>query len=335
VVKRIVFSGLVALLVLPAVRGRDEPKDDKKPPSVKEQYDALVKEFSAAQRKVIADLRAAKGEEREKLIEKYMGLGKEYAGKFYQLAEDNPKDPTATDALFWVMQHGAGSSDDKKTESPAYKKAEGKVTALVLDLPLKELTRRLNGVSRTKSNVLLEAVAKRAEKDDSEDLLAWVATSGIFSPTGEKAAVRLAEKYPDHPAVNQVVLMLGRGGQPGAVETLKQIIEKTTKPRVKADAGFAVGQALAARADELGDKPAEAEKVAAEAEKYLTAAVDQFGKEDLTDKKEAAERELKAFRTLRVGKEAPEISGKDLDGKEFKLSDYRGKVVLLDFWGNW
>jgi hypothetical protein len=32
---------------------------------------------------------------------------------------------------------------------------------------------------------------------------------------------------------------------------------------------------------------------------------------------------------------APEISGQDLDGAPFKLSDYRGKVVLLDFWGDW
>jgi hypothetical protein len=32
---------------------------------------------------------------------------------------------------------------------------------------------------------------------------------------------------------------------------------------------------------------------------------------------------------------APEISGADIDGKPFKLSDYRGKVVVLDFWGNW
>jgi hypothetical protein len=35
------------------------------------------------------------------------------------------------------------------------------------------------------------------------------------------------------------------------------------------------------------------------------------------------------------GKPAPEIEGKDLDGVPFKLSDYRGKVVLLDFWGHW
>jgi cytochrome oxidase Cu insertion factor (SCO1/SenC/PrrC family) len=36
-----------------------------------------------------------------------------------------------------------------------------------------------------------------------------------------------------------------------------------------------------------------------------------------------------------IGRPAPEIEGEDLDGKTFKLSDYRGKVVVLDFWGNW
>jgi hypothetical protein len=36
-----------------------------------------------------------------------------------------------------------------------------------------------------------------------------------------------------------------------------------------------------------------------------------------------------------VGNLALEIEGEDIDGKKFKLSDYRGKVVLLDFWGNW
>jgi hypothetical protein len=38
---------------------------------------------------------------------------------------------------------------------------------------------------------------------------------------------------------------------------------------------------------------------------------------------------------LGVGTAAPEITGEDIDGVSFRLSDYRGKVVLLDFWGNW
>jgi hypothetical protein len=36
-----------------------------------------------------------------------------------------------------------------------------------------------------------------------------------------------------------------------------------------------------------------------------------------------------------VGKPAPEIHGEDLDGVPFQLSEYRGKVVVLDFWGHW
>ncbi len=38
---------------------------------------------------------------------------------------------------------------------------------------------------------------------------------------------------------------------------------------------------------------------------------------------------------LEPGKPAPEITGEDLDGVPMKLSDFRGKVVVLDFWGNW
>jgi hypothetical protein len=38
---------------------------------------------------------------------------------------------------------------------------------------------------------------------------------------------------------------------------------------------------------------------------------------------------------LTVGRTAMDIEAEDLDGKKFKLSDYRGKVVVLDFWGHW
>jgi hypothetical protein len=50
---------------------------------------------------------------------------------------------------------------------------------------------------------------------------------------------------------------------------------------------------------------------------------------------EKAEPELFGIRRLTVDKEAPEIEGADQDGVRFKLSDYRGKVVLLDFWSEY
>jgi len=43
---------------------------------------------------------------------------------------------------------------------------------------------------------------------------------------------------------------------------------------------------------------------------------------------------LFSIRDLAVGRQAPDIEGKDQDGKRFKLSDYRGKVVLLYFWND-
>jgi hypothetical protein len=39
--------------------------------------------------------------------------------------------------------------------------------------------------------------------------------------------------------------------------------------------------------------------------------------------------------TLTVGNAAPEIAGKTMDGKPIKLSDFKGRVVVIDFFGDW
>ena len=49
----------------------------------------------------------------------------------------------------------------------------------------------------------------------------------------------------------------------------------------------------------------------------------------------SAKSELNELRNLGIGKPAPEITGEDIDGAPFKLSDYKGKVVVVDFWGDW
>lgn len=36
-----------------------------------------------------------------------------------------------------------------------------------------------------------------------------------------------------------------------------------------------------------------------------------------------------------IGAKAPELVGVDPDGKEYKLSDLEGYVVLIDFWASW
>jgi len=320
---------LVLSLALPAAWGDDpKDKDGKKDPSPKEQYTALTKEFSTKRQAILADARKANGEEQEKLFEKYQEVGKDFADKFLKLAEDNPKDPVAADAYFWIVQNAAGTS--------AYKKASDKVTALLDELSIKDLLAKVNRMPA--SPAIFDAVLKRAEKDakdpEAGDLVAWAATRSFRMPNGQKAIDLLLEKYPDHKSVEQVVGMLGRMGLPDADTKLKKILETNKEPKVKAAAAMGLGKILAEKCDALGDKPEEADKVAAEAEKYLTQAVNLYGNSNELQRKDA-EGELHALKTLRVGKEAPEIKAGDLDGKDFKLSDYRGKVVLLDFWGNW
>lgn len=38
---------------------------------------------------------------------------------------------------------------------------------------------------------------------------------------------------------------------------------------------------------------------------------------------------------LTVGDLAPELSGPDKNGKTVRLSDFKGKVVLIEFWASW
>ncbi len=69
-----------------------------------------------------------------------------------------------------------------------------------------------------------------------------------------------------------------------------------------------------------------------DAKAALLAAAEEASDPDLID-------ELKGPIDLReklgVGATAPDIVGVDLDGTPFKLSDYRGKIIMLDFWGDW
>jgi hypothetical protein len=76
-------------------------------------------------------------------------------------------------------------------------------------------------------------------------------------------------------------------------------------------------------------------KAVAEVEAVLEQAAQTYGNVKLAyggTVGDNAKRELFAIRHLAVGKEAADIEGPDQNGIRFKLSDYRGTVVLLYFW---
>ena len=94
---------------------------------------------------------------------------------------------------------------------------------------------------------------------------------------------------------------------------------------------LAIGQSLRSRYERAFQrKDKAAGKILEEAETTIK----QVAKEHPNLSKQADDF-LFELQHLTVGRPAMEIDGEDIDGKKFKLSDYRGKVVVLDFWGHW
>lgn len=321
---------LIALWISLPAWSDDTPKDEEtKKSTAKEQFQALVKEYSKQQSSLLSEARKAKGDEQRELLQKYSSLGKEFAAKFAKLAGDSAGDPVEVDALFWIVQNANTSRE--------YKSALAKVVAKIGEMPVKDLKAKLATI-RTPNAEVVNAIIARAEKDESDvqtaDLLGWAALNGPSTPAGQKAVKLLINRDPDHRNLETLCMMLSRGYRAQSVEMLKNILDKSTKGNIKSAAALAIGKALYARTDALGDQPEEGDRVTAEAEKYFKLVIDELGSSNSSRRKEA-EKELKSLQTLRVGKSAPEIEASDLDGTDFKLSDYRGKVVLLDFWGHW
>jgi len=115
---------------------------------------------------------------------------------------------------------------------------------------------------------------------------------------------------------------------PRAAEALRTILAGNDDAGVQA---FGMGQlallvGLDARFGEAGR---------AEALGILDRVVERFGDGDFLgmDAAEFATGARYEIEHLRVGDVAPDFTTSDQDGVEFHLSDYRGRVVVLDFWG--
>jgi hypothetical protein len=150
-----------------------------------------------------------------------------------------------------------------------------------------------------------------------------------------------AEKY--LPLMQQVrvdglIQRLGYSSDKGSETVLRTVLEKSKQHDIQGKAALALAESLKRRAEGLPDAEAkEAEKLQMESESLFERVEKDFSdvksfRGSLADQ---AKSQLFELRFLSKGKPAPEIKAEDLDGKEFKLSDYKGKVVLLDFWGNW
>src|SRR5262249_22974581 len=165
------------------------------------------------------------------------------------------------------------------------------------------------------------------------------ADTAKLAAQGKRYSKQFAENYlgrmkPDR--IAQLCQALSYSTDEVSESFLRTLLEKDSRREVQGLASLTLAQELKRRLEmtPTGDE-ATAARVRSESEKLLRRAVDEFGDVKLAiggtvgDK---AQLELDDILHLAVGKVAPEIVGQDQEGNKFKLSDYRGKVVLLDFW---
>jgi hypothetical protein len=191
----------------------------------------------------------------------------------------------------------------------------------------------LNPKPQDYSGRFLKLAQDNPKADVAVDALAWVVQNVRSGPDADKALDLLVTNHIDSPKLGTVCQTLVYANSPDAEKKLRTVLEKSPHKEVQGRACLSLAQYLRNRSARSGGDQArkEVEELFERvADKY--ADVPYYGTQKLGD---AARAELFEIRNLAIGKPAPDIEGEDIDGKKFKLSEYKGKVVVLDFWGHW
>lgn len=206
----------------------------------------------------------------------------------------------------------------------------------------------------------LRALAKECPGDPlAVECLVWVVEN--THPTDGSLLTDL-RPYLASDQLGRVCSQLPNLELPGSREFLRLVIDQSPHATVRGQACFALAKALQSRASlvrRLRGRDAQAladtleqsigKEAAAELRTTDPTALDREIEQLLEQilaqyatvpgKRKSlgdyAKGELFELRQLAVGKVAPNIVGEDVDGVPFQLSDYRGKVIFLDFWGFW
>lgn len=190
--------------------------------------------------------------------------------------------------------------------------------------------------------------------------LAWVLKNRRTNPDAVRAIELLEAHHRESASLGPACASLARVPSTAAERLLRALLEKNPHADVRAQACYWLAYLLEDQqriAREFRQKPELAERMRqyygaeygghltsldpAELEKALSAVYEKmaasYADAAVGDSTmgQVAERALFRLRNLSVGRVAPEIEGEDIHGEKFKLSDYRGKVVVLTFWGHW
>jgi hypothetical protein len=266
-----------------------------KPATPAAQYQALLKAYQAA----ASSGRVLSDEERMKFVGEVYKRRNQLALQFVELAEKYPTDPVAVDALLQAVWQVNG------TPWPADLVGRDDASGRAITLLLRDHVRS------DKLGPACERISSGFRKD-YETFLRAVLEKNPQKHVRAQACLGLA-----HFLTNRLQRLDLVTEQPGLAKEFEDLFGKAYLGEL--------------RRQDRG-------KASREAEAYFEQAAAKYGDEMSADGGTVAWRakaELFEMRHLAVGREAPDIEGADQDGKRFKLSDYRGKVVLLDFWSEY
>lgn len=163
----------------------------------------------------------------------------------------------------------------------------------------------------------------------------WLITQAAGYPESAKALELLGSRYLASPGVWAAAQQLHRIPRAQAEPILRAIIEKNPHPEDQCAATHALAM-LYFNHSENSAAP-ESVPLREEAKRLFQEVIARFASVTLQGFKPADQSAALLFEmeNLAVGCTAPDIEGKDPGGTPFKLSDYRGRVVVLVFWGAW
>lgn len=185
-----------------------------------------------------------------------------------------------------------------------------------------------------------DSAGDTATGDAIVDGLTWAISQCPDDPQGRQAVEQLLQGPISSERLATACQRLDAEESPIAEPVFRAVLARNPHASARAQASLALARALRRRSERVGPArgaPRPSTGLAREAESLYGEVIARYGqlrvgRETLA---EVARAELFELRRLGVGHEAPEIEGPDLQGRPMALSDFRGKVVVLEFWGDW
>jgi len=119
-----------------------------------------------------------------------------------------------------------------------------------------------------------------------------------------------------------------------AQRDVSDLTDEELKTRMQAVTEAVKGDDARALSGALGALSASGKAVSDEQVKVIADRLRSYAK-NYAKHADTLEKEIFKVENLTIGRIAPNIVGVDTDDVEFELKDYKGKVVVIDFWGDW